>query len=250
MKKIICVLLAVMMLLSMSVGAMAATIPAHGSIWTPSGGGNGGSGGGGGGSRPVIEPEEAEDEDCPQDETCPIAEFEDSDPKAWYHDGVHYALEENLMKGINDTEFQPEATATRAMIVTILWRLEGQPYGGSTSFTDVIDGAWYEDAVAWAAGSDIVTGYANNTFGPMDPITREQMAAILYRYAEYKGMDVSASTGLGSFSDAASVGAWAEKAVKWACAEGLINGIGGKLVPQGNASRAEVATILFRFIEK
>ena len=245
MRKILSLLLTVLLLLSMTVAAFASTIPAEGSIWTPD---DSSSGGGGGGSRrPAVE----EDEECPQDETCPIAEYEDSDPKAWYHDGVHEALEEGLMNGVSDTAFAPDAPITRAMIVTILWRLEGKPEAAPCTFLDVEQGSWYADAVAWASENGIVTGYDEKTFAPMDPIAREQLAAILFRHAAYDGMEtVTLEENLTSFEDADQVSAYAVSAMNWAVGEELINGIGGRLEPQSSATRAQAATILMRYRQK
>jgi len=137
------------------------------------------------------------------------------------------------------------------MIVTILHRLEGEPSSQeSTAFLDIPLDAWYADAVAWAAEHGIVVGYSDTAFGPNDPITREQMAAILYRYAQYKGYDVSAQADLSKFTDTGKISAYALPALQWANAEGLINGKGnGVLDPRGQATRAEAAAILMRFCE-
>ncbi|MGI6642536.1 MAG: S-layer homology domain-containing protein [Bacillota bacterium] len=137
------------------------------------------------------------------------------------------------------------------MVVTVLWRLEKEPNATVAHlFADVAAGTWYTDAVAWAAENDIVQGYDSSTFGPSDPITREQMAAILYRYASFKGYDLTASNELDAFADAGNVSAWARTAVKWAVAEDLITGVSTTgLCPVGHATRAQVATILMRFID-
>lgn len=155
------------------------------------------------------------------------------------------------MAGTSSTTFSPDATTTRGMIVTILYRLEGTPAVSSASgFTDVADGQYYTNAVAWAAANNIVGGYGNGLFGPNDTITREQMAAILYRYAQYKGYDVTASTDLSGYSDAAQVSSYALAALQWANAEGLVNGTSDTtLTPGGSATRAQVAVILMRFCE-
>jgi len=181
---------------------------------------------------------------------CPSEKFTDVDQSLWYHEGIDYAIQQGLMNGTSSTTFEPGSTTTRGMIVTILHRLEGAPAAAAPSFQDVADGQWYTDAVAWAAANGIVTGYDANTFGPMDPITREQMAAILYRYAAYKGCDVSSLADLSSFTDAGSVSAYAETAMAWAVDAGLITGMTETtLVPQGSATRAQASTILMRYCE-
>ena len=176
--------------------------------------------------------------------------FTDVDADDWFHDAVTYVYENGMMEGISDTAFSPSMTTTRGMIVTILWRLEDSPEAdGQTGFTDVADGAWYADAVNWAAGQDIVEGY-NGGFGPEDIITREQMALILYRYAQYKGYDTSATDALNGFADAGAVSSWAEDAVAWAVGAGLMEGKGGDVLdPAGTATRAEAAAILTRFCQ-
>lgn len=137
------------------------------------------------------------------------------------------------------------------MIVSILNRLEGGPTAEAAGFTDVADGDWYADAVNWAASEGIVAGYEDNTFRPNDPITREQLAAMLMNYAAWKGEDVSVRAELSSYNDAASVNSWAAETVQWAVAEGLISGMPGDLLaPQGSATRAQVAAILERFLSE
>ena len=165
--------------------------------------------------------------------------FTDVPENAWYYDAVAYAYENGWMNGTTSTTFAPGSTTSRAMIVTILHRIEGKPsIQESSAFLDVPLDAWYADAVDWAAEHGIVEGYSDTAFGPNDPITREQMAAILYRYAQYKGYDVSAKADLN------------KEALQWANAEGLINGKGdGVLDPKGQATRAEAAVILTRFNE-
>lgn len=167
----------------------------------------------------------------------------------WFASSVYYALKNGLMNGVSEFVFAPNSPMTRAMLVTVLWRYEGSPKEGKNTFTDVPAGQWYTDAVAWAAENGIVGGVGNGKFDPNGNITREQMAAILYRYAQKKGFDTSAKGDLNGFPDKASVSAWATDAIAWTVAEGIINGNGGKLDPQGNATRAQVATILMRFIE-
>ena len=159
------------------------------------------------------------------------------------------------MNGVSDNLFAPGTTTTRAMVVTILWRLEGEPtVNNRMDFSDVAANMWYTEAIRWAASKGIVEGYGD-TFGPNDPITREQMAAIMWRYAKYKGYDVSVgeNTNILSYDDAFDVADWAIPAMQWACGAGLINGIADgnamNLEPMGNATRAQAAAILQRFCE-
>lgn len=189
---------------------------------------------------------------CPQDETCPIWPFTDASTTAWYHDGIHYALENGLMTGTGAHTFSPNTTITRAMLTTILWRLEGSPEADrETVFRDVAASAYYDQAVRWAAGAGVVTGYEDGTFVPNRAITREEMAAMLYRYAQYKGYDVSVgeNTNILSYSDAFHISEYAVSAMQWACGVGIINGNGdgSTLDPRGEATRAQAAVILMRF---
>ena len=156
-----------------------------------------------------------------------------------------------LMKGTSVTTFSPNLTTTRSMIVTILYRLENEPsVSGKCPFSDVKSGSYYENAITWAAANGIVGGYGEGKFGPDDNITREQMAAILYRYAQYKGYDVSDKADLGKFTDSGKIGAWAADAMAWANANALVNGVSATILnPQGEATRAQVAAILHRFCE-
>ena len=199
--------------------------------------------------QPPVDPEPVPPVDDPTHENCPSAKFTDVNQDLWYHDGIDYVIDNGLMNGVGDTLFAPNGTTNRAMIVTILHRLEGTPGGETASFQDVADGQWYSEAVGWAAANGIVTGYSADTFGPMNPITREQMAAILYRYAQYKGCDVSEAAGLEAFGDAGTVSSYAVPALEWAVGAELINGMDGNLNPKGTATRAQVATILMRFCE-
>ena len=184
--------------------------------------------------------------------TVPVSEiFIDIAPDAWYKDAVQYAYDNGLMTGVSATEFAPEATTTRAMIVSILARLENVTSAESAGFSDVSDGDWYATAVNWAANVGVVNGYEDNTFRPNTAITREQLAAILMNYASYKGQDVSARADLSTYSDAATISSWANDVMQWAVAEGLISGMTeDTLQPQGNATRAQVAAILQRFLCK
>jgi len=173
--------------------------------------------------------------------------FSDVTSADWFYNDVVYVYNKGLMNGVSDTTFAPNATTTRAMIVTILWRLDGKAAGGATTFTDVAADSWYADAVAWAAKYGIVTGYDAATFGPNDPITREQLATILYRFNNYRGGSLMASEL--DFVDAGSVSGYAVDAMKWAVGQGLVNGMDGKLNPAGFATRAQVAAILHRYCE-
>lgn len=202
---------------------------------------------------PTPEPTEkpAYDE-CAKDDACPIAAFKDAQADAWYHDGVHFCLDNAIMNGVGEDTFAPTGNITRAMIVTMLYRMEGSPAPKAecTMFFDVDPQAYYMQALSWAYYEDIVKGLEPHTFGPNVSITREQFATILYRYAEYKGIDVSVGedTNILSYDDALEVGEWANAAMRWAVGVGLINGrTESTLVPQGTASRAEAATIFMRF---
>lgn len=182
---------------------------------------------------------------------APKADFADVAADAWYADAVQYVFENGMMSGTSETTFSPDLTTTRGMIVTILYRLENEPtVTGTTAFTDVAADQYYADAVAWAAQNGIVSGTSATTFAPNAAITREQMAAILYRYAQFKGYDVSAKADLSAYTDAAKVGAYATDAMAWANSAELITGTSATtLTPAGNATRAQVATILMRFCE-
>ena len=184
-------------------------------------------------------------------EVDPGMEFSDVNQTDWFYDSVQYVSNKRLMTGTADDQFSPNATTTRAMVVTILYRLEGEPaVTGDAHFTDLVSGQYYLDAVAWASQNDIVNGVGENTFAPNEDITREQMATILYRYAQYKGLDVSTAADLSGYPDAAQVQTYAQKAMSWAVAEGIVAGMDdGTLNPAGNASRAQIATILMRFCE-
>ena len=190
-------------------------------------------------------------EECDGGENCPSAKFVDVNPKEWYHPYVDYAVTHGLFGGTSANTFEPETAMTRAMLVTVLWRYEGQPKGYQNTFVDVNakSGSWYIDAVAWAAANNIVGGIGDGKFDPDGEITREQMATILFRYANWKGIDTSKRGDLNAFPDGSKVESWAKEAVQWTVAEKIIGGSDGKLLPQGSATRAQVATILMRFIE-
>ena len=177
--------------------------------------------------------------------------FGDVKSADWFYNDVKYVYEKGMMAGTAADVFAPNATTTRAMIVTILYRLEGSPaVTGTSAFVDVPAGQWYTDAVNWAAANQIVNGTSATTFAPNDSITREQMAAILYRYAQYKGYDVTKKADLSGYSDNGQVSAYAKDALAWANAAKLINGVTNTtLAPQGNAIRAQVSAILHRFCD-
>ena len=224
-----------------------------------SGGGSGGGGGGGAGGTKPVKPEEPKPEDEKPIEPTPVdpkpTEMNYNDVKSdnWFYDDVKYVYDNELMNGISDIEFGPTLNLTRAMLVTILYRAEGEPeISGEAPFGDIAIGSYYEKAVNWAAEKGIVGGYDANTFAPNDNITREQMAAIMYRYAKYKGFDVSVgeNTNILSYDDAFDVSEYAMAAVQYAVGSGLINGkTPTTLNPSDNATRAETAAILKRFFE-
>lgn len=191
---------------------------------------------------------------CPKNGTCLLAKFADTKVSEWYHDGVHFCLEKGLMVGTSDTAFAPGMKTSRAMIATILWRLNGSPVPKAriADFPDVVDGSWCADAVRWCAEQKIVLGHDNGNFGPSDPITREQLATMLYRYEQ--AVNGGGFTGswmfLLDFADADQVSPWADEAMHYMTMHGVITGKDGKrLDPQGPATRAEVATMLQRYME-
>lgn len=181
------------------------------------------------------------------DGTLPFTDVRETD---WFYDDVVFAYENGLFSGTTATTFSPYAPMTRAMLVTVLYRLEGEPaVTGRSGFSDVTIGSYYEAAVTWTADNGIVNGTSATTFSPSENVTREQMAAILCRYAQYKQYGTSASASLSAFSDAAAVSTYAEAPLSWAVAEKLVNGTDGKLLPRASATRAQVAAILHRFVE-
>lgn len=175
--------------------------------------------------------------------------FIDVKPGAWYEEGIEYVSQSGLMNGVGENRFAPDGTVTRGMLVTILYRMEGSPNEtGRCSFEDVKQGGYYEKAVIWAADSEIVSGYSDKKFGPDDPVTREQVATILYRYSDYKEYGTSNRASLSKFSDAGSISQYAVDAMSWAVAEGLISGTDkGTLDPKGSATRAQLAAIIMRY---
>jgi hypothetical protein len=199
----------------------------------------------------VIANDDEKPADCPKDDSCPLNFFADLDKTAWYHDGVHWALKNGVMNGVSDTAFSPNGLTSRAMLVTMLHRMEGEPtVNNPMAFTDVENGAWYTEAIRWAAANEIVTGYGDGRFGPNDTLTREQLAAILYRYAKTKGQGFKGlwAFRLG-FDDASEVSDWAYEAMCWMNMQGIIQGTSETaLSPKGKATRAQVATMLMRYV--
>ena len=167
-----------------------------------------------------------------------------------YYEPVAYVYGKGLMTGTSSSKFEPSANTTRAMIVTVLWRLNGGKDAGTNGFADVPANEWYSNAVSWAAENGVVKGIGGELFAPNGDITREQMAVILYNYAVFMGYDVSMSYDITQFTDSKGISAWATEAMKWAVAQKIISGKTGRMLDAtGTATRAEVATILMRFIE-
>ena len=182
------------------------------------------------------------------EEESPFRDVFESD---WFYEDVLFAHSEGLLKGTAKRTFSPYASTTRAMIATVLWRMDGSPKADADSrFTDVAGGQWYSSAVAWANENGIVRGFGDGTFAPNAPVTREQFAAMLYRYAQYSGERLQIETDLTDFKDAGTVSSWARDAMRWAVSNGIITGKPGKLLdPQGTATRAEIAAMLRRFLK-
>ncbi|MBR5515622.1 MAG: S-layer homology domain-containing protein, partial [Clostridia bacterium] len=173
--------------------------------------------------------------------------FDDVVENAWYADAVSFVYYKGLMKGISETKFSPNGLTTRAMLVTVLYRIEGSPEVSGKQFDDVEKNSWYDSAVIWCRNNEIVNGYSETKFGPNDNITREQLATIAYRFVSFKGYDVSLRSDLSAFEDGANVSTWAKEEMSWAVAVGLVKGVGGSLLSyQSDATRAEIATILLR----
>ena len=190
---------------------------------------------------------------CDGGKDCPSAPFKDVDTGKWYHVSIDYVLTHSIMNGVSGTSFAPNSNLTRGMLVQILFNLEGKPQSASASFSDVKADAWYAKAIGWAAANKVVTGYADGTFRPNAAVTREQAAAILYRYAQSKGIDVSAGedTNILSYADALQASEYAIPALQWAVGAGVLNGKSGNLLaPTGTATRAEIAAIMQRWCEK
>ena len=183
---------------------------------------------------------------------CPSLAFSDLSRDAWYHQCVDYALENDLMTGMGGGIFSPNGTLTRAEAVTVLWKLENRPQVSyQLDFEDVADGQWFTETIRWAVSQNIMAGMGDGTFGPNDPVTREQLAVILYNYSVYKGYDVTAKGNLSSFTDASRISSWASKAMQWANGAKLMNGNGdGTINPTGNTKRCEFAAMIMKFCEK
>ena len=192
------------------------------------------------------------DQPCDGGKDCPSAPFTDVDTAKWYHLSIDYVLTHKMMNGVSSRAFAPNANLTRGMLVQILYNLEGKPKGTAANFSDVQADAWYAEAVGWAASNKVVTGYADGTFRPNAAVTREQAAAILYRYAQSKGIDVSVgeNTNILSYVDVQQASEYAIPALQWAVGAGVLNGKnGGRLAPTGTATRAEIAAIMQRWCE-
>lgn len=180
----------------------------------------------------------------------PQTTFADVPASAWYYNAVEYVYENGLMSGVSGGWFAPNDTLTRAMLVQTLYAMEGRPAAASAGFADVASGDWYASAVNWAAANGVVSGVSETGFGPNNALTREQLALILYRFAQYKGYDVTGTSDLAAYADGSSVSGWAAEAMGWAVDAGLISGVGGnQIAPTGTASRAQVAQILMNFCE-
>ena len=200
-----------------------------------------------------IPPEPVPDPDpenvCPRDDSCVIAKFKDADPKKWYHDGLHFCIENKIMVGVSAEKIAPDAPLTRAQLTMMLWKMAGSPVVDyEISFKDVKNGKWYTEAIRWAQSIGIIAGYSKDTFAPDQKISREQLAAILMRYAAYQKADVSKRADLTKYTDAAEISSYAKDSVAWAVAMGIIAGkTQNTIAPLYNATRAEAACMLQRF---
>lgn len=194
--------------------------------------------------------EDTDKEDGKDEETTEL-NFTDVKESDWFYKGVAYVVDKGIMSGVSENQFDPSGKLTRAMLVQMLYNMESRPAcDAENAFIDVPVGQWYTDAVIWANDAKIVSGMGDGLFAPNMEITREQMVAMLYNYAKYKGYDVTASADLSKFADSASVSTWAQPAMQWAVAEGYISGMGdNQLAPQGTATRAEIASVIMRFME-
>ena len=188
---------------------------------------------------------------CAGGRDCPCYQFTDVNTAMWHHQALDYVVANGLMNGASSTAFAPMAELNRGMLVTILWRMENQPVVNYLmTFADVDESSYYAEAIRWASGNGMVKGYGNGLFGPNDNITREQLAVILYNYAQYKGVDVSSGedTNILSYADAGQISEWAIPALQWACGAGLLKGNGnGYINPTGTATRAETAQMLMNY---
>ena len=206
-----------------------------------------GTSGGGSAANPSAPTETILDEDTP----LAGITFDDVMPTDPFYEAVQYVFNRKLMNGVSDTSFDPYGTLTRAMVVTILYRLDGEPAAEPSAFLDVAAGQWYTDAVGWGAANKVVKGYSEDRFGPMDPVTREQLAAILHRYAQYKGYDVTEIADLAAYADMASISEYALEAMAWAVALGAPEALSETaLAPRNNATRAQVAVAFMNFCKK
>ena len=194
-----------------------------------------------------IPPENIGDKDDGETEE-PGLPFTDVPDGIWYEEAVRFVYDNGIMQGTAEGRFTPYGVTTRGTIVTMLYRLEGEPAVTGSDFADVADGQFYSNAVAWASANGIVSGYGNGSFGPSDNVTREQMAVILHNYAVFKGYDVSASGDLSVFTDSGAISSWAQESMAWAVGSGLMSGKGsGVLDPSGTATRAELAQMFMNF---
>ena len=190
-------------------------------------------------------------EECPKDSTCPLATFGDLDAAKWYHHGIHFCLENELMQGVSADSFNPGGKTTRAMVVTILWRIAGEPVVNyAMSFKDVAAGQWYGEAVRWAAASGVVKGYSEEVFAPDALVTREQLATMIYGYSQLTESFYGELEYPQDFADKETVSSWADEAVRWCCMNGILTGRDGNiLAPRGDATRAETAAMIQRFCD-
>jgi len=196
---------------------------------------------------PVID--EPTEEPKPEPSVKPM-EFSDVTPADWFYEPVRYVYENRLFFGVTDTKFQPNTITNRAMLITVLWRMEGMPVVNYLmQYTDVPSDEYYAEAVRWATSEGIASGVSAAEFAPSAPITREQAVTFLYRYAIRKGYDVSGFSDLRNFTDAAAVSDYAESAMRWACGAGIIRGDEGRLNPTGSATRAQLAAMLYAFAQ-
>ena len=199
-----------------------------------------------------VKPDEPTKPDEPEDPTKDEWKnpFTDVNKDDWFYSSVEYACRNGLMKGTSDTKFEPESAVTRGMFVTVLYRLENEPAAKKAAFTDIERGSYYENAVAWASENALVNGISENEFAPEEAITREQMAAILYRYAKFKGMDMTVQSQKNRYTDSGEIEAYAAEAVLWASEYGILTGhADGRFAPKDNAERAQMAAVFMRFIE-
>ena len=185
------------------------------------------------------------------DTNCPLAKFVDLIPTSWYHEPIDYVLKRGIMDGMTDNMFGPEVTLTRAMVVTMLYAMDGKPSISNLSpFNDVVATDWFVNPVVWAADNGVVSGYDDGSFRPTNPVTREELATMLRSYAQYRNKDTSASGDLSAFIDQSTVSGWAAESVSWAVGHGIINGrSGNRIAPKGTATRAEAATMFTRLCQ-